>query len=980
MIHPQAPAVRWGSGSKRGRQSLILLLGIAVLTSAVFLFLIDQLPRRQQLAAQRVNHTLEVLNVVTSLDADLAAAISEARGFMIDQKVETTARFEALSARLSLDLASLWILTADNPAQQSALARMQPLISDRIQLLRDIIDALNAGTRFSDPKLISQGLATSQALTDQISEASEQFKQRERDLLVRRRAKARSIVRLWLGVSLGCGIIAVASGLLVVALLVARNRKSKHLMELRELNAGLEDRVAARNAELAASEAGFRQLADNLLISETRYRLLAETTNDLIICAQLDLRRTYASPACRTVLGYDPEEMLRDERTAVVYPGDAEALYEALYPLTIGALERTLVTYRALHKAGHWIWIEATVSLVRDQRTGVPASLVASLRDTSERHIHADQLQTNNSRLERLARHLVTARDTAERASRTKSRFLAGMSHELRTPLSGILGYAQLLRMEGGLNVAQAARVDAMLHAGRHLLEMIHCILDLSEIEIERFTLQPADFDLHRLANACLDLVRPAAKAKSLVLSVSIAPDVPVEVRADPTRLRQVLLNLLGNAVKFTTQGTVELRVMTTSTGAGDIAAGETGMPDARMGDDGTGNAWMGDAAMGDDGAGDAGIGKDGAGLRFEVADTGPGIAFVQRRRLFQEFERLDTEATRTDEGAALGLSIAAQLATLMGGRIGHDDNPAGGSIFWLQLPLVRTAAAVPLVDALTSSPLVAGPGQPSVRLLDVLVVDDIAMNRDIASSFLRAAGHKVTCVEGGHQAVAAAGVTDFDVVLMDVRMPEMDGLEATRRIRALPGLRGRVPIIALTAQAFADQVADCRDAGMDSHLAKPFDPDTLRAAVLSVTGPNRMSIASPISNARARLPTPSDSGSDLPVFDLVAFDRTAGFLTPGAVTTYLSEISRRGLALSRKLQEPDALSDSRTALAEAAHTLAGSAGMFGFDRLAFVGRHFERAVQTGGIETLALAASLGNVLEATLQVIRDRVPVGAAV
>ena len=178
-----------------------------------------------------------------------------------------------------------------------------------------------------------------------------------------------------------------------------------------------------------------------------------------------------------------------------------------------------------------------------------------------------------------------------------------------------------------------------------------------------------------------------------------------------------------------------------------------------------------------------------------------------QAHRLFEEFERLDTDATPSKiEGAGLGLALSARLATLLGGSLGHHDNPGGGSVFWLELPTVHRRIAA------------RNPAPPTRRrgadALHVLVADDITMNREIAGSFLRAAGHKVTCVEGGAEAIAMVATTDFDVVLMDVRMPEMDGLEATRRIRALPGPRGQVPIVALTAQAFPEQVAECRKAG----------------------------------------------------------------------------------------------------------------------------------------------------------------------
>ena len=197
--------------------------------------------------------------------------------------------------------------------------------------------------------------------------------------------------------------------------------------------------------------------------------------------------------------------------------------------------------------------------------------------------------------------------------------------------------------------------------------------------------------------------------------------------------------------------------------------------------------------------------------------DTGCGIAAADRQRLFQDFERFGP--TPTVEGAGLGLAVSARLALLMGGHLGHDDNPGGGSIFWLELPLNVTATSVPSVAPATNGQSVVLP----TRSLHVLVVDDVLMNRDIAEAYLRAGGHTAVCVGSGAEALAAVTTTDFDVVLMDVRMPGMDGLEATRRIRALCGARGRVRIIALTAQAFTEQIAECLKAGMDAIWASPL-------------------------------------------------------------------------------------------------------------------------------------------------------------
>jgi signal transduction histidine kinase/ActR/RegA family two-component response regulator len=389
---------------------------------------------------------------------------------------------------------------------------------------------------------------------------------------------------------------------------------------------------------------------------------------------------------------------------------------------------------------------------------------------------HARDLEITNAKLEELTRHLAQARDQAEQANQSKSRFLASMSHALRTPLNGILGYAQLLRLEGRLDGIQTQRVNSMLDAGQQLLEMINRVLELTEVEAPHAKLALACVDAHDIAVTCLSVVRYAAESKGLELRLSQTDGLDCRVTADPVRLRQILLNLLDNAVKFTGTGWVELRLLEAS-----------------------GN-WLG----------------------IEIVDTGPGIPQETRRLVFEEFKRLNAPASLI-EGAGLGLAISARLVMLMGGDLGYSDRAEGGSVFWLRLPLAGTAPAI-----LPPEP----PATAASTRLRLLVVDDIDMNRDIASAFLATGGHDAICVDNGEAAVAAVASGDFDAVLMDVCMPGMDGLEATRRIRALPGPCRHIPVIALTAQVFTEQIDQCREAGMDSHLAKPFSYDSLLEAV----------------------------------------------------------------------------------------------------------------------------------------------------
>jgi signal transduction histidine kinase/BarA-like signal transduction histidine kinase len=383
---------------------------------------------------------------------------------------------------------------------------------------------------------------------------------------------------------------------------------------------------------------------------------------------------------------------------------------------------------------------------------------------------------------------LNAAKEAAEAASLAKTRFVAMITHELRTPLTGMLGYAQLLRMESRLSPRQEERVTAMMQAGHHLLSLIEQVLDFASIENSHVRLLPEVVPVAELGALCIDLVEPMALRHGLQLRLETSAATPPRIITDPSRLRQVLLNLLGNAVKYTQAGVVALRLL----------------PGACPG-----------------------------GLRIEVADTGPGIDPGHSDRLFTEFERLGE--TSSTEGAGLGLAIVKRLVGMMRGDMGHAPNPRGGSVFWIELPdaLQGMASAAPAEQRAVTTPSQPDAAQPaSARQLRVLLADDIAMNRDVIGAFLRASGHVVVQACGGEEAVRTAAEQDFDLVLMDLRMPGVDGLAAARRIRALPPPRNDVRILALTASAFAEQVDACREAGMNGCITKPVTHATLMQAI----------------------------------------------------------------------------------------------------------------------------------------------------
>ena len=394
-------------------------------------------------------------------------------------------------------------------------------------------------------------------------------------------------------------------------------------------------------------------------------------------------------------------------------------------------------------------------------------------------------------RVAETTRALDEARHQAEAASSAKSAFLATMSHEIRTPITSVLGMTDLLR-HTTLSEEQAGYVDTLASSTRALLTILNDILDISKIEAGKITLESAAFPLHEAAREVVALNLAVARVKGLMLSLEIGPEVPAMVVGDSARLKQVLHNLIGNAIKFTEAGSVHLRLSAVA-GVGAVAL-----------------------------------------VRGEIEDTGIGIAEDEIERLFKAFSQVDTSTTRRFGGTGLGLAISRRLVGLMGGEIGVVSAPGRGSRFWFTVPLPLAEARQPAATgaAATGAAAPAPVTPPPARQLRILVAEDNRINRMLVRAMLTKLGHVVEVAENGLLALAAVAEGAFDIVLMDMQMPEMDGEEATRAIRALPAPRDRTPVLALTADVMAEHRERYLRAGVNDLVPKPIDWQVLAAAL----------------------------------------------------------------------------------------------------------------------------------------------------